>query len=89
MAEWRALDAVVRPESGWNPCAVYGYRGSVCWYSGSNSCGIPQRDPCPLAWRGRLWVTRWAQVRTLISYVAGRYGDPLHALWFREAKGWY
>lgn len=88
MAEWRAEDAVVTPESGWDPCAVNPSMHD-CAYSGSNSCGIPQRDPCPPAWRGRLFTTRYAQVRALQAYIAGRYGDPLAALAFREANGWY
>lgn len=87
-AEWRSLDAIVRPESGWNPCSAYPSIHS-CGYAGSNSCGIPQANPCPSGWRGRLWSTRFAQVRWLISYVASRYGSPSRALWFRRGHGWY
>jgi hypothetical protein len=47
-----------------------------------------------------MWSTRFAQVRWLIGYIrthvcsgwpcAGRpYGDPLTALAFRRAHGWY
>jgi hypothetical protein len=88
VAEWRALDKIVMPESRWDPCAVYPSRHD-CGYVGSNSCGIPQRDPCPASWWGRLFAARFAQVRWLISYVAGRYGDPLRALAFRAANGWF
>jgi hypothetical protein len=88
IGEFRALDAVVRPESGWDPCASYPGRHD-CFYGGYASCGIPQANPCPYAWRGRLYVTRWDQVRWLIVYVAGRYGDPYGALAFRQAHGWY
>ena len=87
-AEWMALDAIVRPESGWNPCSAFPSIHS-CTYAGSNSCGIPQANPCPVAWRGRLASTWRAQVRWLISYVAHRYGTPLRALAFRRAHGWY
>jgi hypothetical protein len=86
--EWHALDVIVAAESSWNPCASYPSR-SDCSYSGSSACGIPQANPCPSAWRGRLWPTRYAQVRWLIAYVARRYGDPLAALAFRNAHGWY
>jgi hypothetical protein len=86
--EWTDLDAIVRPESGWDPCAVYPSQHD-CGYTGSNSCGIPQANPCPSEWLGRLDRTWKAQVRWLMSYLAGRYHDPAHALAFREANGSY
>jgi hypothetical protein len=86
--EFQALDAIVTPESHWNPCASYPGRHD-CSYSGSNSCGIPQANPCPPEWRGRLGTTWRAQVRWLISYVQRRYGSPSRALLFRRAHGWY
>lgn len=87
-AEWRALDAIVAAESGWDPCRRF---PSVtdCGYRGSNSCGIPQANPCPHGWRGRLGRTGRAQVRWLVAYISGRYGDPVKALIFRRAHGWY
>lgn len=87
-AEWRALDAIIRPESGWNPCASYPSRHD-CSYSGSASCGVPQANPCPSSWRGRLWETRHAQVRWLMDYVFRRYKRPSLALAFRQAHGYY
>lgn len=86
--QWQALDMIVTPESDWNPCRRY---PSVtdCGYAGSNSCGIPQRNPCPEAWRGRLGSTGRLQVRELLRYIRGRYGDPLRALAFRRSAGWY
>src|SRR6185437_11587662 len=60
-SEWRAADAIVRPESSWDPCEHYPSTHD-CRYTGSSSCGIPQANPCPLSWRGRLFQTRWAQV---------------------------
>jgi hypothetical protein len=88
-AQWLALDAIVRPESSWNPCASYPGRHD-CSYTGSSSCGIPQANPCPREWRGRLASTWRAQVRWLIRYVASpRYGSPIAALVFRRAHGWY
>jgi hypothetical protein len=87
-AHWRALEAIVRPESGWDPCAVYPRRHS-CAYAGAESCGLPQAQPCPPAWRGRLWRVRFAQVRWLLDYIAERYGNPRGALGFRQAHSWY
>jgi hypothetical protein len=86
--QWKALDTIIRGESHWDPCASYPSRHD-CLYTGWASCGIPQRNPCPVEWRGRLFKVRYAQVRWLIRYIAGRYGDPLHALWFHWAHGWY
>jgi hypothetical protein len=86
--EWRALDAIVRPESGWNPCRVYPSR-TDCLYAGSNSCGIPQANPCPAAWRGRLWATWRAQCDWIVAYIAARYGTPSAALAFRIMHHWY
>jgi hypothetical protein len=87
-AHWRALEAIVWPESRWDPCAVYPQRHS-CAYAGAESCGLPQAQPCPRAWRGRLWHVRFAQVRWLLDYIAARYGDPQSALHFRQAHTWY
>jgi hypothetical protein len=86
--QWRALQALVRPESGWDPCAVYPSRHD-CAYAGTSSCGVPQAQPCPTAWRGRLWSVRFAQVRWLLDYIERRYGDPAHALSFRQAHSYY
>lgn len=74
-AEWVAFEHVIDEESGFNPCAVYPGRRD-CSYSGSNSCGIAQRNPCPRWMRGRLWETRWAQIRDAVAYMAARYGSP-------------
>ena len=87
-AEWRAAEAIIRPESNWNPCAYYPSQ-SDCRYTGRRSCGIPQANPCPREWLGRMWETRYAQVRWFIAYVARRYGSPSAALSFRRRKGWY
>jgi hypothetical protein len=87
-AHWSALEEIVRPESGWDPCAVFPQRHR-CAYAGAGSCGLPQAQPCPAAWRGRLWEVRFAQVRWLLDYIAGRYGNPQSALRFRQAHSWY
>jgi hypothetical protein len=87
-AEWRSLDAIVTPESGWNPCRRFPST-TDCFYTGSNSCGLPQANPCPREWRGRLAKTWRAQVRWLIGYITHRYGSPSRALAFRRTNGWY
>jgi hypothetical protein len=86
--QWRALEAIARPESGWDPCAVYLQRHD-CAFAGAGPCGVPQAKPCPPSWRGRLWQVRFAQVRWLLEYIGSRYGDPVSALWFRQAHAWY
>lgn len=86
--EWLALDAIIRPESGWDPCAHYP-SAHDCLYQGWNACGIPQANPCPSQWHGRLFSTRWAQVRWLIRYIIRRYGDPLTALYYHTYRGGY
>ncbi len=87
-AHWRALEEIVGQESGWDPCSVYPSRHD-CLYAGGGTCGVPQTQPCPPAWRGRLWLTRFAQVRWLLDYILSRYGDPIQALTFRRAHGYY
>ncbi len=86
--EWRAAVAVITPESNFNPCASYPSRHD-CRYSGPSSCGVPQANPCPSSWRGRLWETRYAQCRWFVDYVARRYGSPSNALSFRRGHGYY
>ncbi len=86
--EWSAAVAVITPESNFNPCASYPSRHD-CHYSGSSSCGVPQANPCPNSWRGRLWETRYAQCRWFVDYVGRRYGSPSNALSFRRGNGWY
>lgn len=87
-AQWDALDSIIRPESAWNPCASYPSRHD-CFYSGSSSCGIPQANPCPYSWRGRLGASAKEQVKWLLNYVKVRYGSPLNALYFRRTHGYY
>lgn len=86
--EWRALNTIVTEESHWDPCAVNPLIHD-CDYQGPSSCGIPQAAPCPTGWRGRLFAARYGQVRWLIAYIAGRYGNPAAALAFHNANGWY
>jgi hypothetical protein len=87
-AQQEALDALVEPESGWNPCRRYPST-TDCNYAGSSSCGIPQATPCPVAWRGRLDESWREQVSWLLSYIERRYHDPVSALAFRRSYNWY
>lgn len=92
-SQWWAINDIITPESGWDPCAVNPGR-RLCYYTGSSSCGIPQAQPCP--WRN-LWASRYAQVRWFFRYIehhidadTGRpYGTPVGALAFRRAHNWY
>jgi hypothetical protein len=86
--QWDAIDDIVTHESGWNPCA-YNPSHSDCGYTGSASCGLPQAQPCPYKWRGRMWETRYLQVWWMLHYIHDRYGTPLNALAFRGANNWY
>lgn len=86
--EWNDIEAIIVPESGWDPCS-YNPQHHNCGYEGSSSCGIPQAQPCPTEWRGRLWQTRFAQVRYFFAYVKRRYGSPANALAFRRVHHWY
>jgi hypothetical protein len=96
-AQWLDLNAIIAGESGWDPCAHWpsvhhdcAYDGTVLCSGGacSNACGIPQATPCPVEWRGRLWATRFAQVRWLIAYVKRRYGTPAAALYAHSHGGY-
>lgn len=82
------LDEIIGQESGWNPCRHYPSTTN-CSYAGISACGIPQAVPCPRAWRGRLWETRFEQARWLVDYIARRYGDVWGALAHKRRTGWY
>lgn len=87
--QWDALDTIIGRESGWNPCASYPGRND-CSYSGSSACGVPQANPCPEGWRGRLGVTWREQVRWLLDYIVSHgYGSPAAALDYWERNRSY
>lgn len=85
--QWRSFWQIAHNESGWDSCAHYPSTHD-CRYTGSNACGIPQADPCPFVWRGRLYGTRYVQVRWMVRYISGRYGNPSNAL-AHEVNGSY
>jgi hypothetical protein len=84
--EWTSLDALVRNESGWDPCAHYPSTHD-CGYVGTNACGIPQRYYCPTEWQGHLELWH-RQVFWMLRYIRDRYGDPINA-YYHETHGGY
>ena len=87
---WSAaeLDEIIGQESGWNPCRHYPSTTN-CDYMGSNACGIPQANPCPHEWRGRLWETRYQQVYWLMRYLESHHGGLPNAVVHKRRTGWY
>lgn len=77
-AEWTALNNIVMSESGWSDTAAN---------PTSNARGIAQN------------INGWSasyqegnaqqQIAWLLSYIKGRYGDPIAAWGFHLANGWY
>lgn len=87
---WRDIDAIVRRESGWDPCAVNPGLHE-CGYRGSSACGIPQAYPCSKTWWGRsgdLYGTRYWQVKWMLRYIHDGYGTPANAL-YHERTSYY
>lgn len=85
-AQWDALDKLWTRESGWNNLAENPSSGAY---------GIPQSLPyskMPQA----AWPARYggqsdpvAQIQWGLSYIAGRYGDPVNAWAHETSAGWY
>jgi hypothetical protein len=77
--DWRALDQVITPESGWDPHAVN---------ESSGAYGIPQILPSAHP-NTNLQNDPMGQIRWLANYIEGRYGSPQSALDFRQENNWY
>ncbi len=77
--DWAAIDSIIERESGWNPNAVNPTSGAY---------GIPQILPKAHP-NVQLQGDPVGQIRWLLDYIAGRYGDPLAALAFKNREGWY
>jgi hypothetical protein len=81
-AEWNAWNALEMMEAGWNQFARNPSSGAY---------GIPQALPPgkmgPAANPPQSNPT--AQIRWMISYIQGRYGDPLGAVAHENAFHWY
>jgi hypothetical protein len=77
-AEWTALNNIVMAESGWSDTAAN---------STSDARGIAQN------------INGWSssyqegnarqQIAWLLSYIKGRYGNPINAWQFHLANGYY
>jgi hypothetical protein len=78
------LAYILHQESGYNFCAVYPSQ-SNCRYTGRNSCGIAQRQPCNL----RVFRSQRLQIRDFLGYIRDRYRTPERALSFKLSHGWY
>lgn len=85
-SEWRAEDALVDNESGWNYCAHYPST-TDCSYDGPDACGIPQAYYCPLAWRGHLQLWK-RQVFWMLRYIHDRWGTPSNAYYHETHEGY-
>lgn len=82
-AAWLCMAELGRRESGWTV---------VKWNrAGSGAYGIGQALPASkMARYGRDYMTSaWTQVRWMVAYVAGRYGDPCSALAYHNRNGYY
>lgn len=79
---WRCLDVLADRESGWRVHA--GNKSSGAY-------GIPQALPgSKMAWAGDDWRDNaTTQIKWMIHYIKGRYGNPCIALDHSYRTGWY
>lgn len=80
--EWADLNNIVMAESGWNVTATNPTSGAY---------GIPQSYPADkMASAGPDWKTNPAtQIKWMLGYIKGRYGDPIKAWAFHQANNSY
>lgn len=80
--EWNSFNSIVMAESGWN----YKARNAQ-----SGAYGIPQALPgSKMSSAGSDWQTDGdTQLRWMMSYIKGRYGDPNAAWSFHQKNNWY
>lgn len=80
--QWNSFDALVMSESGWD------YKATN---STSGAYGIPQSLPgSKMSSAGSDWQTSGdTQLRWMMDYVQGRYGDPNKAWAFHQKNNWY
>jgi len=95
--QWQALDNLGNAESGWSNTADTRQTGAGGDHPGSVTFayGIAQARPATkmpkAAWppdKGGQ-ASAPAQIAWMLSYVKGRYGDPVAAWQFHLAHGWY
>lgn len=76
-AEWDALSEIINEESSWNPNAAN---------PSSSARGLFQKMTSV---NGPVEGTATGQAEWGLKYIQGRYGDPINALAFHKAHGWY
>lgn len=76
-AEWNALSSIISKESGWNPAAAN---------PTSSARGLFQKMT---SINGPIEATVAGQTQWGLNYIKSRYGDPIAALAFHNAHGWY
>lgn len=77
-AEWTALNNIVMAESGWDDEVVN---------SASDASGIAQNIN---GWSADYQAGNAAQqIAWMLSYIKGRYGDPINGWAFHLTNGWY
>jgi len=81
-AQWDALNNIIMAESGYDVSATNPSSGAY---------GIPQALPgSKMASAGSNWKTSAAtQIKWMLGYIRGRYGNPVNAWNFHLANGWY
>lgn len=76
-AQWNALVRLVQKESSWNPAAAN---------PTSSARGLFQKMT---SIHGPIEPTAAGQATWGLNYIQDRYGDPVRALRFHDANGWY
>lgn len=81
-AQWDALNNIIMAESGYDVTATNPSSGAY---------GIPQALPgSKMASAGSNWQTSArTQIKWMLGYIRGRYGNPVNAWNFHLANGWY
>jgi len=82
LGEWLAFADIVARESGWNTYATNPSSGAY---------GIPQAlPPGKMASAGADWRTNpFTQIRWMVGYIRGRWGDPIRADFNERNAHWY
>lgn len=78
-SDFNKLDSIIERESGWDPNAVN---------QSSGAYGIPQILPSAHP-DANLQGDPRGQIRWLLNYIEGRYGNINNALAFKDREGWY
>ena len=76
--EWTALNNIVMAESGWSDTVTNPSSGAAGIAQNINGFGPGYQSG-----------NAAEQIAWLLSYIKGRYGDPINAWQFHLANGWY